>query len=194
MTTTTKYRDRWQLPKAGGMEQDVVGAGDQWMSAADYDFVQDRVPILCVDVLLSPSDDPRQVALIRRVAPDGDGWCLVGGRVLRNEPLSAAVERHVAATLGPAVHVDRSTLQLGAVIEYFTEPGAGDFHDPRKHAVALTYAASCECIGEPEALGEALEFGWFKIDQLAEVHFGFGQGDAVARVLGKLGRVLTGAR
>jgi ADP-ribose pyrophosphatase YjhB (NUDIX family) len=166
------------MTKAGGMEQDVVGAGDQWMPDEDYEFIRARVPILCVDVLLSPNDDPRRVALIRRAAPDGDAWCLIGGRVLRNERLAAAVERHVAATQ-----------ELGAVIEYFTERGADGFYDPRKHAVALTYAAACECTGEPEVLGEAFEFGWFKIDQLSEVSFGFGQGDAVARVLEKLGRI-----
>lgn len=171
------------------MEQDIVGAGAQWMPDADYEFIQARVPILCVDVLLSPNDDPRQVALIRRAAPDGDAWCLIGGRVLRNEPLAAAVERHVAATLGGRVHVDPSTLEFGAVIEYFTERGAGDFYDPRKHAVAVTYAAACECTGQPQALGEASEFGWFSIDQLTELNFGFGQGEAVARVLKNLGRV-----
>jgi ADP-ribose pyrophosphatase YjhB (NUDIX family) len=171
------------------MEQDVVGAGDRLLPAGDYELVKASVPILCVDVLLSPAGDPRQVALIRRSTyQGGEGWCLVGGRVLRNEHLPAAVERHVAATLGPAVRVDRSTLELGAVIEYFTEPDLGEFYDPRKHAVALTYSASCECAGEPEALGEALEFRWFKIDQLSEVDFGFGQGKAVARVLEKRGR------
>jgi ADP-ribose pyrophosphatase YjhB (NUDIX family) len=171
------------------MEQDVVGAGDQWMPDEDYEFIQARVPILCVDVLLSPNDDPRRVGLIRRAAPDGDAWCLIGGRVLRNERLAAAVERHVAVTLGAGVHVDRSTLEFGAVIEYFTEPGPDGLYDPRKHAVAITYAASCECTSEPEAHGEAFEFAWFKIDQLSEVSFGFGQGDAVARVLKKLGRI-----
>lgn len=171
------------------MEQDVVGAGDRLLPAEDYEFIKASVPVLCVDILLSPKGDPRQVALVRRTTYQGDvGWCLVGGRVLRNEHLPAAVERHVAATLGPAVWVDRSTLELGAVIEYFTEPDLGEFYDPRKHAVALTYAASCECTGQPEALGEALEFGWFKIDQLSVVNFGFGQGEAVARVLKKLGR------
>ena len=171
------------------MEQDVIGAGDQWLSDEEYEFIRAKVPILCVDVLLSPNDDPRQVGLIRRAAPDGDAWCLIGGRVLRNERLAAAAERHVAATLGTGVRVDRSTLELGAVIEYFTERGPDGFYDPRKHAVAITYAASCECTGEPEALGEAFEFAWFKIDQLSEVSFGFGQGDAVARVLKKLGRI-----
>jgi ADP-ribose pyrophosphatase YjhB (NUDIX family) len=171
------------------MEQDIVGAGKQWMSDEDYEFIQPHVPILCVDVLLSPVGDPRQVALIRRAAPDGDAWCLIGGRVLRNEHLADAVDRHVAKTLGTGVHVNRSTLEFGAVIEYFTERGPEGFYDPRKHAVAITYAASCECTSEPEALGEAFEFAWFKIDQLSEVSFGFGQGDAVARVLKKLGRV-----
>lgn len=171
------------------MEQDVVGAGDQWLPDEDYKFIQARVPILCVDVLLSPADDPRQVGLIRRAAPEGDAWCLIGGRVLRNERLAAAVERHVAATLGTGVHVDRSTLEFGAVIEYLTERGPDGPYDPRKHAVAITYAASCECAGEPEALGEAFEFAWFKIDRLFEVSFGFGQGDAAARVLKKLGRI-----
>jgi len=170
------------------MEQDVVRAGDQWMPEADYEFIRSKVPILCVDVLLSPAEDPGRVALIRRATPDGEGWCLIGGRVLRNEHLSAAVERHVAATVGPAVRVDPATLELGAVIEYFTERGTGDFHDPRKHAVALTYAASCECVGDPEALGEAFEVAWFKLEQLPEVNFGFGQGEAVARVLRRLGR------
>jgi hypothetical protein len=56
------------------------------------------------------------------------------------------------------------------------------------HAVALTYSASWECRRQPAALGEALEFGWFGIDRLSEVNFGFGQGAAVARVLKKLGR------
>jgi ADP-ribose pyrophosphatase YjhB (NUDIX family) len=171
------------------MEQDVVGAGDQWLPDEDYKFIQARVPILCVDVLLSPVEDPGQVGLIRRAAPDGDAWCLIGGRVLRNERLAVAVERHVAATLGTGVHVDRSTLEFGAVIEYFTERGPHGLYDPRKHAVAVTYAASCECTSDPEALGEAFEFAWFKIDQLCEVSFGFGQGDAVAQVLKNLGRI-----
>jgi ADP-ribose pyrophosphatase YjhB (NUDIX family) len=177
--------------KAGGMALDILRAGEQLLPEKDWKLVCESVPILCVDVLLSPIADPRQVALIRRATYEGasDGWCLVGGRVLRNEHLPAAVERHVAATLGPAVRVDPSTLQLGTVIEYFTQRDLGDFYDPRKHAVALTYTASCECAGEPTPQGEALEFRWFKIDQLSEVNFGFGQDKAVAQVLTKLGRI-----
>jgi ADP-ribose pyrophosphatase YjhB (NUDIX family) len=179
-----------QLPiKAGGMDHDVLQAKEQYLPGPEWDLVRKSVPILCVDVLLSPAGDSRRVGLIRRDAPQGQGWCLVGGRVLRNEHLPVAVERHVAATLGPGVRVDRSTLELGAVIEYFTEPGLGEFCDPRKHAVSMTYSAECECTGAPEARGEAHEFGWFSLDQLPGLDFGFGQGEVVARVLKKLGRV-----
>ena len=172
------------------MEDDVVGAGHQLLSAESYELIRASVPILCVDVLLSPSDNLGQVALIRRETHTGnEGWCLVGGRVLRNEHLLTAVERHIAATLGLAVRVDRSTVELGAVIEYFTEPDLGHFYDPRKHAVALTYSARCDCVGKPEALGEALEFGWFDVDHLSEVNFGFGHGEVVAQLLKKLGRI-----
>ena len=170
------------------MEHDIVGPGHQWIPHAEYEFIQARVPILCVDVLLSPNGNPEQVALIHRNTPGGNKWCLIGGRVLRNERLSAAVARHVLTTLGAGVKVDFSTLELGAVIEYFTEPGLGDFQDPRKHAVSVTYTASCECTGKPKALGEAFDFRWFNIDQLSKVEYGFGQGDVVARVLKKLGR------
>ena len=171
------------------MEQDIIGAGNQWLTDEEYAFIQAHVPIVCVDVLLSPVGDPRQLALIRCAAPDGDAWCLIGGRVLRNEHLADAVDRHVATTLGTGVRVDRSTLEFGAVIEYFTERRADGPYDPRKHAVSITHAASCEFSGEPEALGEAFEFAWFKIDQLSEVRFGFGQGEVAARVLKNLGRI-----
>jgi ADP-ribose pyrophosphatase YjhB (NUDIX family) len=86
------------------MEHDVLRAGEQLLPEQDWNLVRNGVPILCVDALLSPSEDPRRMALVRRAMYSaGDGWCLIGGRVLRNEHLPAAVERHVAATLGPAV-------------------------------------------------------------------------------------------
>jgi ADP-ribose pyrophosphatase YjhB (NUDIX family) len=169
------------------MDQDAIQAGNQWLSAAEYDLIRARVPVLCVDVLLSPAREAQKVGLIKRGTPDGDKWWLVGGRVLRNEPLHAAVGRHVAATLGRAVRLDCATLVLADVIEYFTEPGIGPFRDPRKHSVALTYA--CECTGDPEPLGEALEFGWFDISELPDVDIGFGGVAVMGRVLASLGRL-----
>ena len=164
------------------MESDVVGAGRRLLPDQDYQFIRARVPILCVDVLLSPKDDPQRVGLIYRMTHDGgEGWCLIGGRVLRNERLIDAVTRHVRATLGEGVTVDRSTLGLRTIAEYFSEPFEGELYDPRKHAVALTYTAFCD--GEPRPMGEAQEFRWFEISELSGLSFGFGQGKVISRFL-----------
>jgi len=174
-----------------GMSSDIIGAGDRWIPEKEYQLIQASVPIVCVDVLLSPHDNPRQIGLIERTTYNGgSGWCLVGGAVLRNESLLDAVDRHVLATLGSNIRAVRSTIRLGAVIEYFSEPGLGDFYDPRKHAVALTYTAASELSGNPEvAAGEAMDFQWFSIDDLPGINFGFGQEEAVVRVLKKEGRL-----
>lgn len=169
------------------MESDIIGGGNRWLPPEDYSFVRERVPILCVDVLLSPCGESSAVGLIRRATYDGgDGWCLVGGRVLRDEHLSAAVARHVTATLGAGLCLDPATLEMRAVAEYFTKPSADQLHDPRKHAVALTYTAACE--GIPRPTGEATDFRWFDIGELGAVDFGFGQDAVVARALAASGR------
>jgi ADP-ribose pyrophosphatase YjhB (NUDIX family) len=172
------------------MTSDIIGAGNGWIPDELYKSIESSVPILCVDVLLSPHDAPRQIGLIRRITHDDSfGWCLIGGRVLHDESLSDAVDRHVLATLGESMKIIRSSMRLGAVIEYFSKPGLGDFHDPRKHAVALTYAAACEFDEEPAVHGEAVDFRWFSIGELPAIDFGFGQGEAVARVLKSEGRL-----
>jgi ADP-ribose pyrophosphatase YjhB (NUDIX family) len=168
------------------MGADIVGAGDRWIPEDEYERILTRVPILCVDVLLLSTSTPPLIGLIQRdTCNAGRGWCLIGGAVLRDEPLTAAAKRHVQATLGSEMILQPSTLQLHEIIEYFTNPELGEFHDPRKHAVALTYSARAD--GSPAAQGEALAFQWFHQDQLSGVQFGFGQGNVVARILQHLG-------
>lgn len=165
---------------------DIVGAGDRWIPNEEYEHIQARVPILCVDVLLLSTSTPPLIGLIQRDTYDaGRGWCLIGGAVLRDEPLTAAAQRHVQATLGSGLVLQPSTLQLHEIIEYFTNPDLGEFHDPRKHAVALTYSAHVD--GSPASQGEALAFQWFRQDQLTGIQFGFGQDSVVDRILQHLG-------
>jgi hypothetical protein len=98
----------------------------------------------------------------------------------------------VQATLGGRTELDDATIRFHGVVEYFADPGIGEFHDPRKHAIALTYSGVCR--GAPEPLGEAHEFRWYPVDSLGSVSFGFGQDRVVERVLrnGKLNSGLPG--
>ncbi len=166
--------------------EDIVGAGDRWIASADYEFIAARVPIVCVDVILLSSDPEPKVGLIYRNTYAGrKGWCLVGGAVLRNESLTAAVARHARSTLGYSVELDMASLQLLGVIEYFTERDRGGFYDPRKHAISLTYLARCAGVSLPQ--GEALDFRWFNPSQLANLEYGFGQGALVDRYVRLVG-------
>lgn len=158
--------------------------GDDWIPQEEYERIQARVPILCVDLLpLQPSTGA--VGLIRRETYGGnEGWCLIGGAVKRNEDLLAAIARHVDSTLGGDVEHELSSDEPLVVAQYFTEARAGRLHDPRKHAVALSYTGTLH--GDPQPQGEAIEFRWFGPDELDTVHFGFGQGDVVGELLNRL--------
>jgi ADP-ribose pyrophosphatase YjhB (NUDIX family) len=165
---------------AGGLNK----SGDDWIPQAEYDAIQARVPILCVD-LLPIRAGREEIGMIRRETHSGgEGWCMIGGAVKRNEGLVEAITRHVQSTLGIGLAFELCTPEPLTVAEYFPDPTVGKLHDPRKHAVALTYAA--ECSGEPQARGEALEFRWFRRNELDDVQFGFGQGAVVTRVLARL--------
>ncbi len=165
---------------------DQVGAGDRWIPQAEYALILARVPIACVDQIPLSGDQPPKVGLIERETYEGGkGWCLVGGAVLRNEPLTEAVRRHLCATLGNGASVDPETLHLVDVIEYFTVPGLGEFYDPRKHAVSLTYAGRCSAREQVEEDGEASRFKWFSQEELNDLEFGFNQGTIVKRFLAR---------
>jgi ADP-ribose pyrophosphatase YjhB (NUDIX family) len=165
---------------------DLVAAGDRWIPQPEYDLILARVPIVCVDLIPLSDHRPPKIGLIERETyKGGKGWCLVGGAVLRDESLTEAVRRHLRATLGNDISVDPETLRLIDVIEYFTKPGLGEFYDPRKHAVSLTYAARCIGRVQVEDDGEASRFEWFRQDELNDLQFGFNQGTIIRRFLGR---------
>jgi ADP-ribose pyrophosphatase YjhB (NUDIX family) len=164
--------------------EDLIGARDQWLPQEQYDFIVAHVPILCVDLIPLSDDEQPRIGLIERATPDdGTGWCLVGGRVIHDEPLEAAVGRHLRVTLGDDIHVDLATLRPVGVIEYFSEKGIGEFHDPRKHAVSVTYSGRCSGTPVVQAGSEAIGFAWRTEEQLPAVNFGFGQDKVIKRFL-----------
>ena len=163
---------------------DLIGAQDQWLPQEQYDFIVAHVPILCVDLILLSDDEQPRIGLIERATPDdGTGWCLVGGRVMHDEPLTAAVSRHLRATLGNEIGVDLATLRPAGIIEYFSKKRIGEFHDPRKHAVSVTYSGRCSGTPRVQAGAEAIDFAWHTEEQLPAVRFGFGQEKVVKRFL-----------
>ena len=163
-----------------------------WLSAEDWRKVQASVPIACVDVLpVRPAKGTDaaarrfdSVGLILRDTPhQGRRWCLIGGRMFRNESFPQAVSRQLRETLGRGVTFDLpADVQPDFVAQYFTEPGPVGCLDPRQHAIGNTFVVPVA--GTAHAQGEAHDFRWFPLDALPRPQeFGFDQDRVLAACL-----------
>lgn len=158
-----------------------------WLNPQDWKLVQDSVPICCVDVVpikRSEGGNVAQVGLILRDTPhQGRRWCIVGGRMLRNETLAEAATRQLRQTLGDAVTFRIAPdAQPHFVAQYFTAPRDVGLFDPRQHAIGMTFLLELD--GPAIAQGEAFEFRWFDVNSLPPSDdFGFGQDEVVRACL-----------
>ena len=156
-----------------------------WLAADQWKWAQDHLPIACVDLLpvrLTASGTVGRVGLIHRDVPHhGRRWCLVGGRLWRDEGFPAAAARQLRETLGPAVAFDPlpPDRQPDHVTQYFTTPRPDGLLDPRQHAVTVVFVVPLLADAVAPA-GEAFDFRWFPAGRLPPPpEWGFGQ-DAVA--------------
>lgn len=153
-----------------------------WIEDDEWHRIQASVPILCVDALpIRRIGSVAEVGLILRETPhQGRRWCLLGGRVRRDEALADALTREWQSALGNRCGM--ASVSGPTVIEYQPDAVAGRPHDPRQHAVALTYAVTTA--DEPTISGpEALAFRWFDPYELDATIMGFGQETVVATLL-----------
>lgn len=171
----------------------------RWLSDADWRHIQQAVPICCVDVLPVLRDEGvsrsvEKVGLILRDAPhQGRRWCVVGGRLFRDETFAQAIARQIHETLGPGVRFEvPPNPQPSHVAQYFTTPRGANPIDPRQHAIGLTFIVDVEGVITPA--GEAHHFEWFRVENLPSPNqFGFGQDGVVAACLRSLGIAWGGA-
>lgn len=146
-------------------------ANDAWLRIQNY------LPITCVDVLpfRLENNKIREFGLILRNTPhQGDRWCLIGGRLQYKELLKDGVAREIIEALGDKITYNLISNEPVKVVQYMPGTGIGEYFDPRKHAIGLTYAVKLAGSFVPQ--GEALDFKWFPISQVHEMKdIGFGQ-------------------
>ena len=160
-----------------------------WLAPRDWLRAQQSVPIACVDVLPFRGDGSEQfeVGLIQRNTPqDGRKWCLIGGRLGRDESFKEAIVRQLTTTLGMHVRFGVAADPMPIyVAQYFSTQRNVGSHDPRQHAIGMIFSVGIR--GETVAQGEAFDFGWFKPTQLPrEAEFGFGQAGILSACLTRL--------
>ncbi|WP_377641827.1 DUF4916 domain-containing protein [Oryzobacter terrae] len=150
-----------------------------WLDDDDWNRVERSIPVACVDVLPVRFGGAGvvEVGLIRRATPhQGQRWCLVGGRVRRGESLAQSAVRELTTALDLPRPVDVTAFegQAPLIAQYLPDAVAPGLHDPRKHAIAMTFTAEV-----PTVLGvrgdEATSFRWFAPEELDASVVGFGQ-------------------
>ena len=63
----------------------------KWLSNEDYDFIFDRVPRLCVDLVIKTENGI--LLFLRDIEPCKGQWCLPGGMVYKDETIEDALHR-----------------------------------------------------------------------------------------------------
>ena len=159
-----------------------------WLSEHEWARIQEAIPIVVVDIVLLTTNDPPLVGLIKRETPhQGIRWNLVGGRIRYGESIAEAVLREARENLGPDLAIELPDVSVpNYVAQYSPTNGPGFLSDPRKHAVALTYALGASGTVSPKR--EALAFAWFRVEQLpSRNQWGFEQDRAAEGCLRNAG-------
>jgi ADP-ribose pyrophosphatase YjhB (NUDIX family) len=159
-----------------------------WLDDSDWKWVQDTLPIACCDVvpvqMIGNGQTIEKIGLIYRDTPhQGMRWCMVGGRMYRNESMAEAATRQLRETLGPEVQfqIDPQA-QPDFVVQYFTSTRPVGFLDPRQHAITLAFVIPIT--GKIAAMGEAASFQWFDPTDLPPAdEWGFSQNVVVQKCI-----------
>ncbi|MGJ9422499.1 NUDIX hydrolase family protein [Aeromicrobium sp. CF3.5] len=140
-----------------------------WLSDIALEETRSRVPILYVEAVPVRVDSlglVESVGVLLRGSATGEmTHTLVSGRVMHGESVREALMRNLEKDLGPTAfpQLPVSTVPF-TVGEYFPLPGVSPLHDPRQHAVALTYVVPVT--GDCAPRQDALELSWLTPDEL----------------------------
>lgn len=156
------------------------------LSDKEWESMQRVIPIACVDFVPMRRDPGGcvEIGLIQRAAPFPDTpevWCHLGGRVRRDETVAEAMSRHAQTLIGGYLNL-AGCRRPHALMEFFPTPRATGTSveldgrtvevngvDPRKHAISVCYLVEAQ--GDFKAVegGEAHDFAWYRITDLADL-------------------------
>lgn len=167
---------------------------EAWLSHEDLENVRGRVPILyvaAVPVRVGDNGSVTGVGLLLRASESGMMEReVVAGRVKYHERVRDALVRHLEKDLGPVAlpSVPPSPVPF-TIAEFFPTPGITPYHDPRQHAVALSFIVPVR--GDCAPQQDALDLAWLTPEEASETalqaEMGGGHGALLRQALAHLG-------
>ncbi len=146
-----------------------------------FQEIQGNVPIPCVDlvVIRRMETDPEILLIKRDIQPEKGKWCLIGGRVLKDERLGEAIDRQAKHELGVQVKILEGFDETRPFV--FDAPDA----DPQKHSIAHVYPVEI-VKGELMSKGpESDEIRWIPVNKLP-TKMGFNHREVINTVISEL--------
>jgi len=145
-----------------------------WLSDRELSQVRSELPILYVNIVpvrTHSTGEITEVGLLLRADGGMMSRALIAGRVLYHESVREAIIRNIEKDLGLAAlpRVPLSPTPF-TIAEYFPTAGFGTFHDPRQHAVALSYVVAVD--GDCEPSQNALDIVWLSPEEAASEEVG----------------------
>ncbi|MBI4224893.1 MAG: DUF4916 domain-containing protein [Candidatus Sungbacteria bacterium] len=136
----------------------------RWIPDELFQAIQKNMPVACVDliVLRRRQKGMLETLLIKRkIYPEQRKWCLIGGRILKNEYTKDTIKRQAKEELGVSVKILPPWNETNP-FAVFNDP----ISDKQKHFVALAYPVVITK-GALNATGpEFSEARWFPLDKL----------------------------
>ena len=167
-----------------------------WLDEDSLEAVRGQVPMVYVEAVPVRVDHLgriTRVGLLLRAQSDGSiSRAVVSGRILYNESVRDALWRHLSKDLGTdaAPQIPPGVAPF-TVAEYFPDPHASAFHDPRQHAVALGFVVPCD--GECRPAQDALDLAWLSpaeaVSPTIASELSTGHGRLVRRALAYCGQL-----
>lgn len=144
-------------------KEKTVVPRSRWIPDELFQTIQKSVPIACVDLLLlrTKAGGIETLLIKRRIYPEEGKWCLIGGRILKDEHTKDTIKRQAKTELGVSVSIIPPWSEI-MPFAVFNDPVS----DKQKHFVVLVYPVIVTK-GILKASGpEFSEARWFPLDKL----------------------------
>ncbi len=145
-------------------KEKTVVPRSRWIPDELFQAIQKNMPVACVDLIVlrrKRAGILETLLIKRKIYPEERKWCLIGGRILKDEYTKDTIKRQAKEELGVSVKI-LPPWSEHMPFAVFNDPVS----DAQKHFVVLVYPVAVTK-GKPKASGpEFSEARWFPLNKL----------------------------
>lgn len=142
----------------------------KWIPDSLFQTIQKTIPIACVDLIILRKNNRGALETLlikRKIYPEEKKWCLIGGRILKDEGTKKTIARQAKEELGVSVRILKPWTEETPFAVYNNSVA-----DKQKHFVTLTFPVVITKGSVKTSGPEFSEAKWFPLNRFPKP-FGF---------------------